>query len=220
VKRIRARVPIHPSGHSGTTWCRHAAMIFRALPMLACSLTVACGGVVESAQAGDAAPVYAAPTDAGISDSATDSTTGADDSGLDAGPVMFPDGGLLAHCQTGGNVLFVDGDPGEITHAGPLTFGPDAGSWSAPFAGPGGTEVDLWPTDMTWGDGWSMYFYAPVGGTLMTQRYDNTHDIFEQDAGQPTLYIMGGWKGCSMATGWFEIEQFAVDSQPNGPGTS
>jgi hypothetical protein len=178
-------------------------------------LTLACGGQVASEAVPDAATEHGAIGDSSsgdtdLSDATADAGSAAEDSGLEAGPVTVPDGGLLAHCQTGGNVLFVEGDPGEITHPGPLTFGPDAGSWSAPFVDQNGAEVDLWPNDMTWGDGWAVYLDAPQGMTLNVQRYDNAVGIFTQDASAPTLYVMGGWVQCATTIGWFEIEQYTI----------
>jgi hypothetical protein len=189
------------------------------------SVTVGCGGRVELVEVGDAAPDDGAPgsdpwKDAEPSDSAVRVIVSPEDSGQDVGPVTFPDAGLLAHCQTGGNVLFVDGDPGEITHAGPLTFGPDAGAWSAEFIGPNGAEVHLWPNDMSWGDTWTVYLEAPQGMTLTTQRYDNTVGIFTVDPAAPTLYVAGGWEQCATTTGWFEIEQLKLPPPSGSPGTS
>src|SRR5262249_43808566 len=78
--------------------------------------------------------------------SGRDATTDSPSAAASSSPPSIEDGGLLDQCLTGGNRLFVYGDPGEITHVGSLAFGPTSGSWGS-LGDPSFVKVVLGPHD-------------------------------------------------------------------------
>jgi hypothetical protein len=157
--------------------------------------------------------------DAGSSGPTTSIDAALDAAALDAGAVLDPDSGVPVPCQTTGNVLFVDGDPGEIAHPGPLLLGPNAGAWSGNTFGYN-IEVELRPSDTQYGDAWSVNFSAQqLNMPLAAQLYDDVQLTPGQSAGYPGMYISGGWQACGAISGWFRIEQVTVTPPQSLYGT-
>ena len=126
---------------------------------------------------------------------------------------------LVAQCQGGGNILFVDGDPGEISHAGRLILGPDAGTWYGHSAGYG-IEVGLWPTDTQYGDAWIINFSSQnLGAPLALGLYDSVQLFPANAPGYAGMYIEGGWQACGNISGWFAITEILVSPPQSMSGT-
>jgi hypothetical protein len=186
--------------------------------------TMACGGrsALDDEVTFGQADASSTPTTASDAQTSLDAPAPASDAPADSAPDVPPppwdvDGGLVAECATGGNVLFVDGDPGEIEHSGALRFGPSSGSWSAPSPGPENIIVDFFATDTMWGDGWiTMLSTQQSGATLGVGRYDNVQIVGGESPGHTGMYVEGGFHACGTISGWFQIEQLETQQLP-GP---
>jgi hypothetical protein len=158
----------------------------------------------------EASPNEAAPPASQALDGASDSEPAAADASTD----------VLANCGVGGDVIFVDGDPGEITHVGPLLLGPDAGSWYGASAGLG-LQVTLQPTDTTNGDSWTVMLSSQALGVPLTaQQYNDVQMAGSESPGHAGMYVQGGWEECDQISGWFRIEQVVTTADPSAPESS
>jgi hypothetical protein len=178
-----------------------------------CGGSIASAGVADSGSASDGASVSARasdPMDSGPPSTPVGaSTDAAIDAPSEAQIVLGPDSGAPAQCQTTEDVLFVDGDQGEITHAGPLLLGPSAGGWSGMCAGYG-IEIHLFLNDTRFGDAWEVRLSSQgLDLPLTTQVYDMVQ-IDPTIPGYAGMYIVGGWQACGTVDGWFRIEEITV----------
>jgi hypothetical protein len=202
---------------------RRALVVLTALTLaggaLACGRTVLPVCDELSCVQGAAAPI----ADAGTRDAAiahVDASFGAEDAAaLDSGLPSFDDGGLAAMCPDGKNGLFVYGDPGDGENLEPLYLDSNAGSWLAMPAGDWYLEVEVWPNDLSHGDGWNIAFATQeMRVPLAVQRYDHVRMI-PGDNLHAGMYVSGGWQACAAISGWFEIEELVREPDPRAPET-
>jgi hypothetical protein len=130
---------------------------------------------------------------------------------LDAGIPDMADAptGSAAFCLTGGNILHLDGDPGDYVHPGTETL--STGDWSAsvdPYGNPDTVHVNLVDFPTFWNTAFSS---EATGAPLAVQLYDDAERWpFESD-GHPGLEVFGDGRGCNTLSGRFEILDLVVD---------
>lgn len=117
---------------------------------------------------------------------------------------LAPDlAGPAAQCLTGGNVIYLDGDPGDYIHPGSETI--QVSSWSTDsFNSPPVTFAYAW--DGVGASWWTFYFSTEeLGGSLVPGVYPNTERFPFETAGHPGMDISGSGRGCNTSTGTFQI---------------
>jgi hypothetical protein len=138
---------------------------------------------------------------------------------VDAAPgdaAMHPpmDAGDVAPCLTGGNVLYLDGDPGDYIHPGVVTI--TAATWSpslSPATAPSTVSIHLVPTSSSQGQWWDADFSsAKLGQPLMLQTYTGAQRLPFAAAGAPGLEVTGDGRGCNTIVGTFTIRDLQVSS--------
>ena len=116
--------------------------------------------------------------------------------------------GSDAPCLVGGDVLFLNGDPGDYIHPGMETF--SNGSWSF-TGGARTTTVGATPPNGTVGSGYQVTFStAGLDADLAPQVYVGATRAPFASTG-PGLEISGDGRGCNTLTGSFQIEAMSVD---------
>jgi hypothetical protein len=103
-----------------------------------------------------------------------------------------------APCMTGGNVLYLDGDPGAYIFSGVQTLA--VMTW-IPLSG----DIDTFWYESSPG-GWDVTFSSKeLGRELAVGRYDNAMCYPFATTGRPGFDISGNGRRCNNEIGWFEI---------------
>lgn len=108
-------------------------------------------------------------------------------------------------CLTGGNVIYLDGEPGNSVYMGTLTVHP--GGWTIA----GGTEADTfsYTTQVGQFDYFFVFSSVQLGAPLAVGRYDNATRHATEAPGVPGMDIAIHSAGCNTLTGSFEIQSIA-----------
>ena len=119
--------------------------------------------------------------------------------------------GSTAACLTGGNVLFLDGDPGAFIHPGIETL--TNGTWGATSTSEY-VQIDMTPAASN-ESLWTLTFSSQqLGQALAAQVYTGAARYPFEPPGAPGLDISGNGGGCNTLSGSFQIEE--VDEADGG----
>jgi hypothetical protein len=119
--------------------------------------------------------------------------------------VALPDVGSDAPCLVGGDVLFLDGDPGDYIFAGMETITQGTWTWDGSQSE---VHIAVTPSDTSQGFWWNLYFDSSLlnNPTLVDQVYQNAQGWPYETPGHPGLGVSGYGVGCYAAAGQFQIE--------------
>jgi hypothetical protein len=128
--------------------------------------------------------------------------------------LVVPSGvGSTAQCKVGGNVLYLNGSPGDYIHQGEALI--TDGAFSASLNANSNNlhfHVDPANSNMQ-GLWWDVYFdSSKLGAALEPGVYDKAERWPFEGGNTPGLDVSGDGRGCNMLSGAFQIETLKVDS--------
>lgn len=115
-----------------------------------------------------------------------------------------------APCLVGGNVLYLNGEPGDLVHPGVETL--QQGQWSAEASS---THVGISYNGLSPGVFWTLDFSSeqlPGSPPLTAQIYPNATRWPFEAPGEPGESINGNGVGCNTYTGQFQIKEITFEA--------
>jgi hypothetical protein len=121
-------------------------------------------------------------------------------------------GNAFAGCRGEGNVLHLDGDPGEYIHPGTDTitegtFTPDV----TPAVDPHTVTIRVVPADPGQGSEWNVCFSSrELGDRLRSKQYEDAELLSSASPDHPGLSVTGDERSCSTVSGSFWVHHIVV----------